>query len=136
MAEALPGELAREQVHRGDGRDQRDQGAQPDPLQLDRGHLAARDRGEQPLAQGGQDVPAAAQRRPGGAGQSHPLQQRHHGDQLIGARLLQRQVGRPLRPDVERELGQQLGHVEADLQVGGRHVAVAGIEQHHLAVGR
>ena len=134
VAEADPRELAREQVRRGDARDQRDQAAEPDPLEPDGGHLAAGDGGEQPLAQGGQDVPPAAQLGPGGAGQGHALQQRHHADQLVRTRLLQRQVSGPLRPDVERELGQELGHVQADLQVAGGHVAVARVEQHDLVV--
>ncbi len=97
-------------------------------------HLGARDGGEQPLAQGGQHVPAAAQRGPGGAGQGHALQQRHDDDQLVRARLLQRQVSGPLRPDVEGQLGQELGQVQAHLQVAGGHVAVARVEQHHLVI--
>ena len=134
MAEAGPRELAREQVRRGDAGDQRHQAAEPDALEPDRGHLAAGDGGQQPLAQGGQDVPAAAQRRPGGAGQGHALQQRHHGDQLVRPRLLQRQVSGALRSDVEGQLGQQLGHVQAHLQVAGGHVAVARVEQHDLVI--
>ena len=37
-------------------------------------------------------------------------------------------------PTIERELGDELGHVKADLQVAGGHVAVARVEQHDLAV--
>ena len=42
--------------------------------------------------------------------------------------------GGPVRADVEGEFGEELGDVEADLQVAGCHVAVAGVEQHGLAI--
>jgi hypothetical protein len=87
----------------------------------------------QPGAQGGQHIPVAAQCFTRRAGQCDRLQQRHHRQHLVRARLFQGQVGRPVRPDVERELGDQLGQVEADLQVAGGHVPVAGVEQHGLA---
>ena len=132
--QAGPVELTRQQVGGGDARDQGQQGAQPDALQPDGGDGTAGHGREQALAQGGQHVPAAAQLRPGGPGQRDRLQQRHHRDQFGGGLLLQRQGGGPVRSDDERELGQQLGHVQAYLQVAGGDVAVTRVEQHDLAV--
>ncbi len=50
------------------------------------------------------------------------------------ASFLEGEAGGPVRSHVERELGQELGDVQADLQVAGGHVAVARVEQHGLAV--
>ena len=44
------------------------------------------------------------------------------------------EAGGPVRADVEGEFGDELGDVEADLQVAGGHVAVAGVEQHGLVI--
>ena len=96
--------------------------------------LAARHRREQPGAQRGQHVAAAAQRLAGRAGQRDRLQQRHHRHQVVRAHLRHRQAGGTVRPDDKGELGDELGHVQADLQVAGCHVAVARVEQHGLAV--
>ena len=40
--------------------------------------------------------------------------------------------GGPVRPDQQGQLGEELGQVQAQLQVAGRHVAVARLEQHDL----
>ena len=42
--------------------------------------------------------------------------------------------GRAVRPDQQRQLGQQLRHVEAELEVGGGHVTVTGIKQDDVAI--
>ena len=132
--EAVPGQLAREQVGGHHAGDQRHQGAQPDPLELHRRDLAAGDVGQQPLAQRGQHAPAAAQLVPGGAGERDRLQQRHGGDDLVGRDLRHRQVGRSVRADEQGQLGHQLRPVEPDLQVGRGHVAGRGGEQQDAAV--
>ena len=82
----------------------------------------------------GQHVAAAAQRLAGRAGQRDRLQQRHHRHQVVRAQLCHRQAGGAVRPDNKGKLGDELGHVQADLQVAGCHVAVARVEQHGLAV--
>jgi hypothetical protein len=56
------------------------------------------------------------------------------GGRAASAHLPHRQAGGPVRPDDQGELGDELGHVQADLQVAGCYVAVAGVEQHGLAV--
>ena len=127
-------QLAGQQVDGGDAGDQGQQGARPDALQPGRGDLAARHRRQQPGAQRGQHVAAAAQRLAGRAGQRDRLQQRHHRHQVVRAHLLHRQAGGAVRPDDQGELGEELGHVQADLQVAGCYVAVARVEQHGLAV--
>ena len=132
--EAGPLQLAGQQVDGGDAGDQRQQGTRPDALQPGRGDLAARHRREQPGAQRGQHVAAAAQRLAGRAGQRDRLQQRHHRHQVVRAQLRHRQPGGAVRPDDKGKLGDELGHVQADLQVAGCHVAVARVEQHGLAV--
>ena len=109
-------------------------GTRPDAFQLDGLDLAARHRGEQPGAQRGQDVAAAAQRFTSRTGQRDRLQQRHHRHQVVRAHLRHRQVGGAVRPDDKGELGEELGHVQADLQVAGFYIAVARVEQHGLAV--
>ncbi len=98
------------------------------------GDLAARHRREQPGAQRGQHVAAAARRLAGRAGQRDRLQQRHHRHQVVRAQLRLRQAGGAVRPDDKGKLGDELGHVQADLQVAGCHDAVARVEQHGLAV--
>ena len=133
-AEAFPRELAGQQVDGGDAGHQGQQGAQPDALQLHGRDLGARHGREQQRAEGGQHVPAAAQRLPRRAGQRDRLQQRHHRQHLVRASLLQGQAGGPVRADVEGEFGDELGQVQADLQVAGGYVAVARVEQHGLAV--
>jgi len=50
----------------------------------------------------------------------------HDGRQVAAAGLAPGQVGGPVGPDQERELGHQLSQVEALLHVAGRHVAIAG----------
>ena len=132
-AQAGPGQLAGQQVGGGGAGHHRQQGAEPDALQPHRGDLGAGHRRDQFGAQGRQQVPVAAQRLARGAGQHDRLQQRHHGQQLLRARFLQGEAGGAVRADVEGEFGQELGDVQADLQVAGCHVAVAGVEQHGLA---
>ena len=132
-AQAGPGQLAGQQVDGRDAGDHRQQGAEPDALQPHRGDLGAGHRRDQFGAQCRQQVPVAAQRLARGAGQHDRLQQRHHGQQLLRARFLQGEAGGAVRADVEGEFGQELGDVQADLQVAGCHVAVAGVEQHGLA---
>jgi hypothetical protein len=128
MAQAGLGQLARQQVDRGHAGDQRDQGARPDALQPDRGDLLPRYGREQLLADRGQHVAPAAQRVPGGADQRDGLQQRQHPPDLVPADLVHRHLSGPLRSDVQCELDDQLGQVEAALQVASGHVTVARVE--------
>ena len=57
-----------------------------------------------------------------------------HRDKLVGPDGLGREPGRAVRPDQQGQLGQQLRHVEAELEVGGGHVTVTGIKQDDAAI--
>ena len=132
--QAHPPELAEQQVPGDQAGDQGHHRAGPDPLQPDRRRILAGSDVEKLLAQRGQDVPAAAHGDPGGAVQHDRLEQRHHPDQLVGTDRLGREPGRAVRPDQQGQLGQQLRHVEAELEVGGGHITVAGIKQDDVAI--
>ena len=132
--QAHPPELAEQQVPGDQAGDQGHYRAGPDPLQPDRRRILTGSDVEKLLAQRGQDIPAAAHGHPGGAVQHDRLEQRHHRDKLVGADGLDRDSGRAVRPDQQGQLGQQLRQVEAELEVGGRHVTVAGIKQDDVAI--
>ncbi len=127
------GELAREEVGGEDARQQRDQRARPDPLQLNRRHLTLGRGVEQPLAQRREQALLAAQVRPGGTVERDRLQQRHQAGQILPADLLDREIGRPVGSHEQCRLRDELGQVDARLQVAGGHVAVARVEQDDLA---
>ena len=85
------------------------------------------------LREGRQHVLVPAQRGPGGAGERHLLQERDQGHRAGRPELAQRQIRGPVRPDQRGQLGEQLGQVQPQLQVGGGHVPAARIEQDDLA---